>query len=375
MWAFEESRDKDRDSNQKYRAGSAVSSSARLAPRRIIKLLFALLVVGYSLFVVFDNLHTYSYVWQSTVLADYIYSDLRASCQYDVAPAPSAAELQRRVTQKLKIGIIVLYGKGAVGEWGEDLMKEVMDNRYEYAKLHGYEVINANSHIDPSRPVAWSKLKAVRDSLPRYDYVMYVDMDAVIMQPDIAVERLIYATERGPSADIIMQNDWNGPNTGIWLAKNTAWTAEFLSLAWAQQQLVRKTSSSGVSHPFEYEQRAFHYLLDTEVWRSRALPTYGRDKSAELRTHLVFLPQCAMNSYTLHPLNFKHLHDRKKSQYVEGDFIIHFAGKKGAPKMNLLRHYLALSRLNFQRASSLRASPSSTAVTRQPAEGVTQHLR
>lgn len=67
-------------------------------------------------------------------------------------------------------------------------------------------------------------------------------------------------------------------------------------------------------------------------------------------------------------------------QYVEGDFIIHFAGKKGAPKMNLLKHYLALSRRNFQQAASARitaaATTTSTAVGQQAAAGTgTAHLR
>lgn len=226
-------------------------------------------------------------------------------------------------------------------------MKRVMRNRLEYAKMHDYSVINANEVIDRSRPVAWSKLLAIKDNLPKYDYIMYIDMDAVIMEPSITIESLIYATAKGPESDIIMQSDWNGPNTGIFLAKNTQWTIEFLKLAWDQQQLVAETSSSGISHPFEYEQRAFHYLLDTEVWKSRGLPTFGKERSKDIEKHFTFLPQCAMNSYTLHPLDFRHMQDRKKSQYIDGDFIIHFAGKKGAPKMNLLRHYLDVSENRF----------------------------
>jgi hypothetical protein len=66
-----------------------------------------------------------------------------------------------------------------------------------------------------------------------------------------------------------------------------------------------------------YEQRAFHYLLDTDKWRGRDLPTFNKEKSKDFMKHFVFLPQCAMNSYTLHPLDFQHLHDRKKAQVSE----------------------------------------------------------
>ena len=284
--------------------------------RRVLGCVLLVPLLLYSLVYSLTAAHEGSYVWQSTTLADFLYTDLRTSCDYTPATAP----LTHSPTRPLKIGIIVLYGPGAMGEWGEHVMRQVMDNRVHYATRHGYDVINSNTHIDPSRPVAWSKLRAVRAALAlkKYDYVMYIDMDAVIMEPDITVESLIYASEcgsgSGSGADIIMQQDWNGPNTGIWLAKDTAWTAQFLDLAWSQKQLVPRKSSAGVSHPFEYEQRAFHYLLDTDKWRERPLPTYDRVKSKEYLSHFCFLPQCAMNSYTLHPLDFRHSQDRKKSQ-------------------------------------------------------------
>ena len=59
-----------------------------------------------------------------------------------------------------------------------------------YAKRHGYKLINGNSLIDASRGAAWSKLYAMEQSLPNFDYVMYMDMDAVIMNMDKNLERL-----------------------------------------------------------------------------------------------------------------------------------------------------------------------------------------
>ena len=246
-----------------HRATPSLSPSSKYPPRQLLKLSFALLLVCYTLFVLICELHSRSYVWQSTVLADFIYSDHRTSCDYstsiphqplisslsssspsDLTQAQSSTTTTNiKTLPKLKIGIIVLYGKGVAGEWGEDVMKQVIHNRHAYATLHGYEVINANNLIDPSRPVAWSKILAIQHHLPKYDYVVYVDMDAVIMQPGISLESLIYATEETAKADIVMQSDWNGPNTGIWLAKNTVWTDTFLQLAWEQKQLVPKTSS------------------------------------------------------------------------------------------------------------------------------------
>lgn len=53
-----------------------------------------------------------------------------------------------------------------------------------------------------------------------------------------------------------------------------------------------------------------------------------------------FFPQCAFNAYSLHPWDYRG--DREQAQYVPGDFLVHFAGKKGMKKVHLMEHYLAV---------------------------------
>lgn len=141
-------------------------------------------------------------------------------------------------------------------------------------------------------------------------------------------------------ADLILTEDWSGPNSGIWIAKNSAWSRNFMRLAFDQKQLTNDFAVNGQKHPFEYEQRAFHYLLDSDVWRSRKLPRYTGDID-EMRRHVSYLPQCAMNSFSMHPLELRG--SREVNQYVSGDLIIHFAGKKDRIKTDLLDYYLALA--------------------------------
>ena len=141
-------------------------------------------------------------------------------------------------------------------------------------------------------------------------------------------------------ADLILTEDWSGPNSGVWIAKNSPWTRKFMRLAFDQKQLANDYAANGKKHPFEYEQRAFHYLLDSEVWRSRKLPKYNGD-IVEMRRHVAYLPQCAMNSFSMHPLELRG--SREVNQYVSGDLLIHFAGKKERKKVELLDYYLALA--------------------------------
>ena len=68
-----------------------------------------------------------------------------------------------------------------------------------------------------------------------------------------------------------LQSNSSPPTPGLHPLSFSHW---FLRTAWSQVQLLKKTSLKGITHPFEYEQRAFHYLLDTEVWRDRGLERY-----------------------------------------------------------------------------------------------------
>jgi hypothetical protein len=113
-----------------------------------------------------------TYVFQSTTFSDYFFPVNRVTCEYK-------KEIVDPKLQNSKIGMIVLYGESINGEWGPEIMGLVMENRYRYAKHHGYDVIEANDLIEKSRPIAWSKLLAVKQHLQDYDYLFYIDMDAV----------------------------------------------------------------------------------------------------------------------------------------------------------------------------------------------------
>lgn len=48
-----------------------------------------------------------------------------------------------------------------------------VNNKKDYAALHGYEVIIATSEdIDTRRPAAWSKLLVMQKHIHQYDYLM-----------------------------------------------------------------------------------------------------------------------------------------------------------------------------------------------------------
>jgi hypothetical protein len=247
-----------------------------------------------------------------------------------------------------QIALLYVYqnqsGSGSI--WASSIVKRILKNRQVYCERHGYTLLNGNRFINRSRPTAWSKLLAAEKYLAlssRFDYLFYVDMDIVIMDINRPVEYFIGAAG-APEKDLTLTADWNGINSGVWIAKNTPFAKWFLQLAWNQTQLIPRTNFRGQVHPFEYEQRSFHYLLNTEEWQKRGLPPFVPTDNGmnitidEMRSHFNILPQCAFNSYSMHFLDFRG--DRESAQYVDGDFLIHFAGIKGQKKYALMDHYL-----------------------------------
>lgn len=55
------------------------------------------------------------------------------------------------------------------------LMGMVKSNKISYAKMWGYDFIDARTSIDWSRPASWSKIPAIRSNLDKYDWIFWND--------------------------------------------------------------------------------------------------------------------------------------------------------------------------------------------------------
>ena len=100
-----------------------------------------------------------------------------------------------------------------------------------------------------------AKSLAVQKYLPRYKWLLFLDIDTLIMNPEIRLEDIA-----DDNYEQVLGADHNGINSGVWFVKNTRWMRWFLTELWAQEELVRG------NYVFHYEQRAFHHLFQTKVW-------------------------------------------------------------------------------------------------------------
>lgn len=137
---------------------------------------------------------------------------------------------------------------------------------------------------------------------------------------------------------------------------------------------LHETSSKGIKYPFEYEQRAIHYIFQTEKWKERNLPKYKPyhnfieknnrndiineegvgykqmnefDLENKLWENIDILEQCKINSYFLYPHLYEAILGKssevyKQAQWIHGDFVVHMAGHKGNNKRDLFDYCLSL---------------------------------
>src|SRR4051812_42125690 len=80
-------------------------------------------------------------------------------------------------------------------------------NKRDYCALHGYDLIIERQTLDPARPGVWSKILALIKHLERYEWVLWTDIDALIMDLAARLEPLC-----DPAFEVIITQDMHGIN-------------------------------------------------------------------------------------------------------------------------------------------------------------------
>lgn len=177
-------------------------------------------------------------------------------------------------------------------------------NKLEYAKKNHYDVYLYTGHVDPLRSPYWYKITAVQKHLDAYEWIFWLDSDAIIMNHTQTLEALL-----DNKYDFICFKDCEGSLcSGSFLIKNSAWSKQFLSTWYAQQDV-------NIQPGFD---------------NGALIKLYN--ESHDVRTHTKILPQRMLSSYPPPQCS-------PTGEYRTGDFIIHFAGIKHQDKERLMKEY------------------------------------
>ena len=151
-----------------------------------------------------------------------------------------------------------------------------------YADRHGYDLVLSNETIVPERPPAWSKIRMARDLLERYDEVLWIDADAIVVDSSKDI-----ADVTRPGKDLYLvehlwheSDDWRSANTGVFLIRSTDWGKAFLDTVWKQEQWI--------DHPW-WENAAVLDLLGYEIPADLTPPRRRRTTELAERVELIGL--------------------------------------------------------------------------------------
>jgi hypothetical protein len=119
----------------------------------------------------------------------------------------------------------------------ERLLRVARPTFQAYADRHGYDLHLHTELVDRSRPVAWSRIPILQSLVGRYDAVVWLDCDLVIVdgRRDLADElrpdRFLYLVEHRYGGHRVL-------NTGVMMLRGGAEAADFLQRVWEQEQFV-----------------------------------------------------------------------------------------------------------------------------------------
>ena len=148
----------------------------------------------------------------------------------------------------------------ALATIGTRAMRPVLDQSLytfrRFAERHDYDVVVGGDESIEDRAPAWNKVVLLRRLLQYYDYVLWIDADAIIL--DDSVDPVSLFEEHHYQA--LVRYNWNGeeaPCTGVWLLKSVHRATAFLDAVW--------DGGDGYLQLHPWEQAAAAKLLGYEV--------------------------------------------------------------------------------------------------------------
>lgn len=248
----------------------------------------------------------------------------------------SPSELQK-VFQKLnskkkaRIALVSLCDNGY-----SEMADISFPNFKAYCDIHGYDFISYKEPIDKTRSAHWSKINAVLENIENYDWIWWLDTDALIMDKNKKLEEIIddnYSMIFTNNKDYpIPGNDdfvINGSyiSNGSSFYKNDPIAIKFLEECRDLERPELKEAKDKID-VFDREQRAMRLLL-------RA------DEKYSACTKLIHERVCNSYWYSNDPTVLKGYPSWNMidNLYKEGDFVIQFAGQLKHTRLELMKFF------------------------------------
>jgi len=179
---------------------------------------------------------------------------------------------------------------------GDDYIKRMHYSnlsKKEYCKKHSYTFIDDTSIIDKSRPIAWSKILLIKKYLHLFDYVVWIDADAMILNMEHKIEDKIHFTEK---KDICVTTVSGMINTGVMIIKNSLNSLKILENVYSREEFI---------HDGNWEQSSFIYIYENNMENCRKHIKVCEEETFFLQCYLLDL-KCG--AFIIHMAGFRPEH-------------------------------------------------------------------
>lgn len=218
-------------------------------------------------------------------------------------------------------------------------------NKQKYCDRWGYDLIAPD--VKPAKemagkyPFPWGKFKLLRHALQSHEYVLMLDADAFINNFNFDLAELILEMHKS-NAFLLISEDFNGINSGIFLINNSSIAHRFVEEAISSAELL----AFDPYLPLRFENRAFFYLLDK--WPtcfgmrridSVLAPRYNSSLVTEFIAGTKIVDRCRINvrpksnndAITSSSMSF--------DTWGEDTFILHAAGGTSEYKIEFIKSF------------------------------------
>ena len=161
----------------------------------------------------------------------------------------------------MKIGVVSLATKEI-----EDMSIAIL-NKQAYCKKHNYTFINYKERLS-KRHCPWDKIQCLLKTIHWFDYIVWIDADAVFQNHSITFESIIH---EHPEKDVLICKDpcfLAGEhcyiNTGVIIMKNTFTSIQLLNDTWYSRNEYVDTLDKYSYDGYPHEQGAMAKMLKTK---------------------------------------------------------------------------------------------------------------
>jgi mannan polymerase II complex MNN10 subunit len=174
-----------------------------------------------------------------------------------------------------------------------------------YCDKYGYKYIQYNYSLDDSRPIPWSKIIAIQNHIKDFDWIYWIDADAVFFNHDIKIEDHI-----NEQYNLIISKACSEEWANTYYKED----AEFLNINTGSFLLKGKDIWSIMLLKKIYEQTN---RINHHWWENQALIDIYLQNNPEINLKIHILEQYVLNGFENRFYCYK---------YFAEQYILHWAG-------------------------------------------------